>query len=153
NSIFRYLGDKAVAPILKDLITKSSLPLSAVQGEFRCDSSGFSTSQVERWLDHKWGEARLRHEWGEGHIMCGVKTNIVPAVEIHDKNASDVRQLPQLVATTAEHFTMAEVSADKAYLSAKNVGVIRNAGAMPFIAFKANSTDMGAVGQNSKVWR
>jgi hypothetical protein len=47
--------------------------------------------------------------------MCGVKTNVVTAIEIHGQPAADVRQLPALVATTARNFAMAEVSTDKAY--------------------------------------
>ena len=37
---------------------------------------------------------------------------------------------------------MAEVSADKAYLSRKNLALVEEAGAVPFIPFKSNSTPM-----------
>jgi hypothetical protein len=53
--------------------------------------------------------------------MCGVKTNVVTAIEIHARNAADTKQLPALVAATAHHFAMAEMSADKGYASAVNV--------------------------------
>jgi hypothetical protein len=56
------------------------------------------------------------------------------------------------VESTAKNFELSEVSADKAYLSTKNVEAIRNAGALPFIAFKSNSTERGVAGQ-SQVWR
>jgi hypothetical protein len=36
--------------------------------------------------------------------MCGVRTNIVTAVEIRDKDASDTKLLPDLVDTTAKKF-------------------------------------------------
>jgi hypothetical protein len=49
--------------------------------------------------------------------MCGVKTDVVTAVEILDKHAYDGRQFPALVQDTARHFPIAEVSADKAYSS------------------------------------
>jgi hypothetical protein len=51
------------------------------------------------------------------HLICGVKTNVVTAVEILDKDAGDAPQLPELVKATHKNFTVREVSADKAYTS------------------------------------
>jgi len=72
----------------ESLILQSSLPLKSVEQDFACDSSGFSTARFERWFDHKYGAERMRHEWVKLHIMCGVKTNIVTAVEIREKYTS-----------------------------------------------------------------
>ena len=46
-------------------------------------------------------------------MMTGVKTNVVTAVEIHDRDASDTKLLPPLVETTAKNFKINEVSADE----------------------------------------
>ena len=75
--------------------------------------------------------------------MCGVRTNIVTAVEIKDKNASDTKLLPALVDATAENFTLREVSADKGYGSLKNYKAIQYHGATPYIAFKSIHTGRG----------
>lgn len=75
----------------------------------------------------------------KAHVCCGVKTNVITAVEIYDRNASDSPQLPSLVETTAETFTLKEVSADKGYIAATNLAAIEKFGAVPFIAFKSNS--------------
>lgn len=83
--------------------------------------------------------------------MCGVKTNIVTAVEIRDRSANDAPLLPPLVRTTAKNFHMSEVSADKAYLSNQNVNAIRRTHATPFIAFKSNSVDVGGNGLGADV--
>src|SRR6266508_3704432 len=72
--------------------------------------------------------------------MCGVQTNIVTAVEIKDKDASDTKLLPALVDATAENFQLNEVSADKGYGSVKNYKAIQRHGATPFIAFKSIHT-------------
>ena len=50
-------------------------------------------------------------QWVKVHLMCGVKTNVVTAVEIREKDASDTKLLPDLVNTTGAHFNMREVSA------------------------------------------
>ncbi|HWA97463.1 MAG TPA: transposase, partial [Pirellulales bacterium] len=100
------------------------------------DSSGFTTSRFHRWFDHKYGKVRQEHEWVKVHLMCGVRTNVVTAVEIHDKLAADAPQLPALVNATASNFTLREVSGDKAYGSYRNYDCIESHGATPFIPFK-----------------
>lgn len=152
SSVFRYLEDSALTPILRDLIERSSKPLSAVEVDFAADSSGFGTSRMERWFDHRFGnDAHARHhDWVKVHIMCGVKTNIVTAVEISGRSAADTRQLPALVETTARNFAIAEVSADKAYGSVRNTDTIARVGGTPFIALKRNAT--GTDPQASSSW-
>lgn len=137
NSIFNYLDNPAVGDILRSLITESSLPLKTVEVDFACDSSGFMTSRFVKWFDHKYGVERQKHAWVKVHLMCGVKTNIVTAVEIRDKDASDTKLLPDLVDATAKNFRLNEVSADKGYGSLNNYDVIAKHGATPFIAFKS----------------
>ena len=144
SSVFRYLEDPALTPILHDLIVKSSLPLKAVEVDFAVDSSGFTSSRLESWFDHRYGNDSAtparHHTWVKAHIMCGVKTNVVTAIEIHDRNAADGKQLPALVQSTARNFATAEVSADKAYGSVRNADTIASVGGAPFIAFKRNAT-------------
>ena len=143
NSIFNYLENPALTPILTELIVQSSLPLRAVETDFAVDSTGFTTSRFVRWFDHKYGAVRQEHDWVKCHIMCGVKTNVVTAVEIHDRNASDTKLLPPMVETTAKNFKIAEVSADKGYSGINNTDVITKHGAVPFIAFKSIHTGAG----------
>lgn len=141
NSICAYLENKQFTPILTDLVARSSLPLKTVETDFAVDSSGFSTSRFVRWHDHKYGVIRKGHDWVKVHLMCGVKTNVVTAVEILDRNAADAPLFGPLVKATKEHFTVKEVSADKGYLSEENIDLAFKAGAVPFIPFKVNSTE------------
>ena len=105
------------------------------------DSTGFMTSRFTRWFDKKYGVVRQEHDWVKTHIMCGVKTNVVTAVEIHGQHANDAPIPPLLVAsTTAHNFNVKEVLADKGYSSASNHEAIAAMGATPYIAFKSNAT-------------
>ncbi len=140
NSVFKYLEDTEITPILTELIEESAKPLAAVETDFAVDSSGFSTSRFVRWFDHKYNVVRQDHDWVKVHLMCGVKTNIVTGVEILDRNAPDAPQLPVLVNQTAKNFTMKEVSADKGYSSIDNHEAIAKYGATPFIMFKKNAS-------------
>jgi transposase len=94
-------------------------------------------------LRAKDGEVRQQHDWVKCHLMCGVKTNIVTAVEIHDRNANDSPLLPVLLETTAQNFRMDEVSADKGYSSARNLEAITERGAVPYVAFTASAKGRG----------
>ncbi len=75
--------------------------------------------------------------------MCGVKTNVVTAVEIGDKDASDTKLFPALMDATAEQFTVREVSADKGYGSLDNYKAAQKHDAVPYIAFKSTHTGAG----------
>jgi Transposase DDE domain len=107
--------------VLYDLIRRSALPLAAVETHFAADSSGFSTSRFVRWFDEKYGVTRSGHDWVKVRIVTGVKTNIIAAAFVGDRDAADCPQFRPLLDQTAQAFTVREVSADKAYLSVENV--------------------------------
>ncbi len=144
NSVCNALEDPALTPILKGLIVESSKPLAAVETDFAVDSSGFSTCRFVRWFDMKYGKTMEEREWVKVHIACGVKTNVVTAVEIADKNAHDAPMLPPLVKQTGKAFAIREVSADAAYMSTENLQTVIDAGGTPYMAFKENAT--GGIG-------
>jgi transposase len=143
-SVCSYLENDLLTPVLKELIVQSSLPLRVLETDFAPDSSGFSTSRFVRWFDEKHGVQRSEHDWVKAHIMTGVKTNVVTAIEIHGRNSADSPQFKPLLQTTARNFTVKEVSADKAYSSLENVEAVAALDAFPAIAFKSNAT--GGVG-------
>jgi transposase len=129
-----------LTPLLRELILQSSLPLKSVETDLAVDSSGFTTSRFVRWFDVKYGKEQAEREWVKCHLMCGVKTNIVTAIEIGDKFANDNPFFPPMVETTAQNFHIAEVSADKGYGSIENTEAVVKTGGTPFIAFKSNAT-------------
>jgi transposase len=143
NSVLNYLRNPLVTRILYAMITESSLPLRDFESDFAADSTGFTSSRFIRWFDHNYGPRQGHHEWVKVHLMCGVTTNIVTAVEIRDRDASDTKLLPALVDTTAKNFKMNEVLADKGYGSLSNYDAIIKHGAVPYIAFKTIHTGRG----------
>jgi transposase/predicted nucleic acid-binding Zn finger protein len=141
NTIFKYFESELLTPHLQLLIEESALPLQAVESAFAVDSSGFSTSRFIQWVQAKHHNPKLleKRDWVKVHLMCGVKTNVVTAVEITDRFAADAPRFKSLVDATAQNFVMSEVCADKAYLSAANLQVVADHSAMPYIPFKSNS--------------
>jgi transposase len=144
NSVFKCLESPEITPILHDLIHKSCLPLKEVEVDFAGDSTGFCTSRFIRWFDVKYGITRQEAEWVKVHMMVGVKTNIVTAVEILDKHAGDSPQLPNLVKTTAQTFKIREVSVDTAYNATENYHAVEGVGGTMFSPFKKCAT--GGIG-------
>lgn len=162
NSIFRYLESSDLTPYLKQLIFESSLPLKTVEWDFAIDSSGFSTGVYQRWSDAKWGNAHIvygekqpnevnRRDWMKAHIMCGVKTNIVTAVEVTHAHAGDSPQFAPLVETTSQGFPIQSVAADKAYSAEKNQKLVLLKGGQPYIDFRSNATATNR--RSGSVWK
>jgi hypothetical protein len=162
NSIFNYLELEEMTAWLKQLIVTSSLPLKAVEWDFAVDSSGFSTGFYQRWSEAKWGNVRTlfgeklpnevnRKDWVKVHIMCGVKTNIITAVEVTDAHAGDSPQFRPLVNATAENFPIQSVAADKAYSAEKNLKLVLVKGGMPYVDFRSNATDKNR--RSGDVWK
>ena len=138
-SVCAFLENARLTPVFQHLIVQSSLPLSLFETSFAPDSSGFSTSRFVRWHDEKYGRERSRHDWVKAHAICGVKTNIVTAVEIGDRDAADCPFFKPLLETTAEHFRVREVPADKAYLSQDNLALVQQLGGTAYVPYKVNS--------------
>ncbi len=148
NSVFNYLDNSDLTPILKALIEESASPLKAIETDFAVDASGFGTSRFVRWYDHKYGGEGRERVWLKCHLMVGVKTNVVTSVEVTPGTAHDSPYLPQLVKATAGRFAVKGVSADKGYLSHANLAAVAGIGATPYIPFKSNTT-----GEGPELWR
>ena len=141
NTILNYFGMKDLTRYLEQLITESSLPLKAVERDLAVDSSGFSTSNFGRYVDLRYGKADVidRRKWIKVHLMCGVLTHIVTAVEVSKPNAGDSPYFKPLVEATDQNFDIREVSADKAYSSLANLRLVADKKGMPYIPFKINA--------------
>lgn len=153
NSVFKYLESEALTPYLYELISLSAQPLTSIEEDFAVDSSGFSTGQFMRWLDVKYGTKEDRRQWLKLHLTCGVKTNIVTAVQVTDGYAHDYSFFKGLIDRTAKAgFKMKEISADKGYLGADNMLAALQRGAIPYIPFKTNSVPQSIHTPKSQLW-
>ncbi len=140
NSLFRCLESDAVTPIIRDLVTRAALPLRAIETEFAIDSTGFTSTQlVGLWQEEKYGAHKVRreHDWVKVHAVCGVKTNVITAIEATEKNTQDSPFFAPLITRTAEQFNVTRVMGDKAYSSYANLELTVAKGAEPFIPFKS----------------
>jgi Transposase DDE domain len=81
------------------------VPLQSVESDFAVDSSGFSTCRFYQWVDAKYKDKGLmtKRDWVKVHLMWGVKTNIVTAVETSDRFAGDSPFFKGFVETTGQN--------------------------------------------------
>ncbi len=138
NSIFNVLDKDSLTPILQELITRAALPLKALETDFAVDSTGFGLQSFYRHFSAKYGRDVEHRRFLKVHAMIGTRTNVVTAVTVTDEHDGDAPMLPALVTETASRFNVERVSADKAYASRLNFGVIESLGATPFVPFKTN---------------
>jgi hypothetical protein len=143
NTIFNILASDRFTPIFRALIERSALPLVDIERVFAIDSSGLKATRLIHGRDKKTGEPTTDHDWVKCHIMCGVETHIVTAIEIGAPRAYDGDFLSPLLKTTQRHFRVTEVSGDKAYCSKRNLEILAAAGAKGFIAIPDGTTGKG----------
>lgn len=141
NSIYTYFGMEELKPYLEHLVIQSSLPLKTVEQDFAGDSSGMSTSTFGRWIDVRFGNAKIidKRKWVKVHVMCGVITNIITSVIVTDANAADSPYLKPMTEVTTKNFSMRRGIFDKAYSSQANLKLVVEKGGTPFIPFKVNA--------------
>ncbi len=150
NSLFRYVENPALKPLLTRLVEESAIPLRALETALAADSTGFTTTTYVRWFDHKHGGDRRVQQWVKAHAMVGTATHVITAVTVTEGHDNDCPQFkPLLATTTGNGFQPKEVSGDKAYLSNENLAAIEDAGAVPYIPFKSNSSPTG----NTEAWK
>src|SRR5262245_51231422 len=71
NSIFNCLENPDLTPLIKELITRSALPLKALETNFAIDSTGFDTQNFYRHFSAKCGREQVRREFIQVHAMVG----------------------------------------------------------------------------------
>jgi len=153
NSVFNYLENADLTPILKQLIEATGNPLKSIETNFAVDSTGFSTCRFDRWYDTKYGKEKSQKKWLKAHIMCGTTTNTVASIEITPSNVNDTIMLKPLVDNSIHRFNIAEISADKGYCSDRNFNIINDAGCVPYIPFKENvNSNRGVRQHGSEIW-
>jgi transposase len=141
--VFSYLERADLTPLLKPLVEESAAPLKVVESNFAVDATRFATSGYARSYNHRYGREVREQTWIKAHAMVGVVTNVVTSVEVTEGTGNDCPWPPGLVAATARRFAIAEVSADKCYVSNANLHAIEAVGAVPYIPFKSNNKGAG----------
>lgn len=140
NTLFTYMERREITPILHELISTSASPLAGLAtGCIAADSTGFSSSRLTRWYEANYRGTK-EHLWVKAHIACDPLTNVITAAEIAERDSSDPKQVPALLAKTKARFAITEFVADKGYSTVPVHNAVFALGAVPYIPFKSNAT-------------
>jgi transposase len=146
------LEKDSLKEVMKECVEISSLPLREIELDFAIDSTGFSISRYVTYFDFKYNKDRRQKLWRKCHAVCGVKTNIITAVDIAKGYSPDVKYFEPLAKDTARNFQIREFSGDKAYLSKANMELIYDMGGSALIPFKSNSSKRSTSKGSNFVW-
>jgi transposase len=136
----RALNREDVTPVLHELITRSALPLAALERGFAPDSTGVRTTSFGAWIGEKHGDGR-RNIWLKAHALAGTKTHIIARVSITDKDGADNPEFEPLIRGAREvGLSLKEVYADKAYSARLNYALAEELGFDLYVPFKSNAT-------------
>ncbi len=148
NTVLKALSSPEATSALSRLIETSVQPVRGVECDIAVDASGFTTSNVSRWMDTKGERPLPMHQWIKAHLSFGVATCIVVGVKITRGASNDSPHLPELVRQSVKRLDgIRSVSADKGYSSVENLERIVEIGATPFVPFKSSAT-----GASGGVW-
>lgn len=140
KSIDNFFNQQEFNEILDKLILISALPLANLEKTGAIDSTGFTTSQFEKWFEYKWGQKQGKERvWRKLHACTGCKTNIFLTAKVTEKTEADAKAFYDVVGDKPKYFDMQDIVADKAYLSREILKFLHDLGLNPYIPFKKNS--------------
>lgn len=145
NSLLTFMNNKFTEDLLKRLVTISAMPLKELETDFAHDSTGFGCYQYERWMKVRFSQVsehpeKLWRHYVKLHASIGTRTNCITSAEITQGNIGDNPLFENCAKETALNFNVERYSADKAYLSAKNMQIAQSLNFLPFIPFKSNTS-------------
>ncbi|MGP8072100.1 MAG: transposase [Thermoplasmata archaeon] len=136
----RFLCRPDVTEGLHGMLARSAIPLIGLEDKCAIDSTGLRTTRFNYYRQEKYNPSR-ENAWLKMHALVGVKTHVIPALEVTSGTVSDSPQFPALLKrATANGFHFAEVYADKGYQSRENFNAADQLEIVPFIPFKRNQT-------------
>ncbi len=138
NSVLNYFNNRSMKKVLKYLIELSAMPLAQLERKFAVDASGIGMHQYD-----KWSSIRTRHKehrkYKKIHVIYGVLTNVAVSCKVTQGTANDSPHFAELLQRAADNWDIEEVTADMAYSSRRNLKLVLDVGAIPFIPFKKNA--------------
>ncbi len=136
----RFACREDVTQGLHDMLARSAIPLIGLEDQCAVDSTGLRTTRFNYYRKEKYDPTR-ENVWLKLHALVGVKTHVIPVLEVTAGAANDSPQFPVLLErATANGFHFKEVYADKGYQGRENFNAAANLEILPFIPFKSNQT-------------
>ena len=120
NSLSNWMNDESLTFILRELLRLTALPFRRREVAAIIDSTKMSQMSTAHHRGTQYlGDDRPDADWMRCHVITGVETNVVMAVEfagVYGDGTADVNFLKPLVTEARKTFPLAFLLADKGYV-------------------------------------
>ncbi len=140
KTLANYNENSSLQIILERLIEESAKPLSAIEKDFATDMTGIRTTLFSSWFSIRAKKRIRRRDHLRDHITTGIKSMIVPAVDIRLKEGEDNIIMQNNVDKVAEDFMINDWLGDSKYWCKKNCKKVSENGGSPYFKCKIGKT-------------
>jgi transposase len=140
NTISKYVRDKSLTPMLERLIELTAVPLALFEEMLAIDATGIGKHFFSHWCEDRTNYGERQRDYLKLHVIAGAKTGTILSAIVTDPHVADTTQFSNLLLNASRIVDIKNVSADKAYLSRKNIDLTFELGGIPFIPFKLSCT-------------
>jgi len=140
KTLSNYNENNSLQITLDNLIEESSKPLSIIEHDFATDMTGIRTTLFSSWFSIRAKKRIQRRDHLRDHISVGIKSMIVPAVDIRVKEGEDGTIMREQADKTYENFIINDWMGDTKYWSKENCKKISELGGNPYFKCKTGKS-------------
>ena len=140
KTLSNYNEHNSLQIILDQLIEESSKPLSIIENDFATDMTGIRTTLFSSWFSLRAKKTIERRDHLRDHITAGIKSMIVPAVNILMKEGKDNIIMREHVNKVHENFSIHDWMGDTKYWCKKNCREVKEKGGTPYFKCKTGKS-------------
>src|SRR3989344_4486302 len=153
KTLSNYNEKNSLQIILDKLIEESSKPLSIIEHDFATDMTGIRTTLFSSWFSLRAKKTIERRDHLRDHITAGIKSMIVPAVDIRMKEGEDNIIMREHVNKVHEDFIIHNWMGDTKYWCKENCRKVSEVGAKPYFKCKEGKTSWNGKQSGIPSWR
>jgi len=153
KTLSNYNEDNSLQIVLDRLIEESSKPLSVIERDFITDMTGIRTTLFNSWFSLRAKRRIRRRDHLRDHITSGVKSMIVPAVDIRMKEGEDNIIMRDHADNVAIDFIINNWLGDTKYWCKKNCQKVSEKGGMPYFKCKTGKTAWNGKQDGCPSWK
>lgn len=140
KTLSNYNENNSLQIILDKLIEESSKPLSVIEHDFGTDMTGIRTALFSSWFSIRAKKKIRKRDHIRDHITAGIKSMIVPAVDIRMEEGRDNIIMRDHVDKIYDNFTINDWLGDTKYWSKENCKKVSEKGGNTYFKCKTGKT-------------
>jgi hypothetical protein len=140
KTLSNYNERNSLQLILDKLMEESSKPLSVIEHDFATDMTGIRTTLFSSWFSIRAKKKTRRRDHLKDHITAGLKSMIVPAINIQMKEGKDNIIMRDHVDKVYGDFVINDWLGDTKYWCKENCKKVTEKGGTPYFKCKIGKT-------------